>query len=140
MRNRFMTHLILLNVLIMLIFTVLAVLVEDAQFDLSPRKGLFGWLDGQQAFTAIFFYGFFATFFGSIGYILSMQFYSPLIVMNAYLMEPLIAQILGCVFRIDLMPSMITILGIVMIFGGTLLVNKGTKIMVKENKRNVEEP
>lgn len=46
MRNRFMTHLLLLNFIIMIIFTIMAVLVEDAQFDLSPTKGLFGWLDG----------------------------------------------------------------------------------------------
>jgi drug/metabolite transporter (DMT)-like permease len=140
MRNRFMTHLLLLNFIIMIIFTVLAVLIEDAQFDLSSKKGLFGWLDGQQAFTAIFFYGFFATFFGSIGYILSMQFHSPLVVMNAYLLEPLIAQILGCIFGIDLMPSMLTILGVILIFGGTLLVNKGTQIMVRDNRRNNQEP
>ena len=69
-----------------------------------------------------------------------MQFHSPLVVMNAYLLEPLIAQILGCFFGIDLFPSIITILGVMMIFGGTLLVNKGTKIMVRDNKRNVTEP
>ena len=57
--------------------------------------------------------------------------------MNAYLLEPLIAQVLGCIFGIDLFPSMLTILGMFMIFGGTLLVNKGTKVMIKENKRNV---
>lgn len=69
-----------------------------------------------------------------------MQFYSPLVVMNAYLMEPLIAQVLGYIFGIDLFPSMITLLGVIMIFGGTLLVNKGTKIMIRDNKRNVTEP
>ena len=106
---------------------------------MSPTRGLFGWLDGKQAFTTIFFYGFFATFFGSVGYILSMQFYSPLVVMNAILLEPLFAQILGCLFGIDHFPSAITILGVIMIFGGTILVNKGTKIMVKQNKRSLEE-
>jgi len=69
-----------------------------------------------------------------------MQFYSPLVVMNAYLMEPLIAQVLGYMFGVDLFPSMITLLGVIMIFGGTLLVNKGTKIMVRDNKRSVSEP
>ena len=69
-----------------------------------------------------------------------MQFYSPLVVMNAYLMEPLIAQFLGYFFGIDLFPSIITLLGVIMIFGGTLLVNKGTKIMIRDNKRNVIEP
>ena len=57
--------------------------------------------------------------------------------MNAYLLEPLIAQVLGCLYGIDLFPSMITILGMIMIFGGTLLVNKGTKVMIKESRRNV---
>ena len=69
-----------------------------------------------------------------------MQFYSSLVVMNAYLMEPLIAQLLGYFFGIDLFPSIITLLGVIMIFGGTLLVNKGTKIMIRDNKRNVTEP
>ena len=69
-----------------------------------------------------------------------MQFYSPLVVMNAYLMEPLIAQFLGYFFGIDLFQSIITLLGVIMIFGGTLLVNKGTKIMIRDNKRNVTEP
>jgi hypothetical protein len=69
-----------------------------------------------------------------------MQFYSPLVVMNAYLMEPLIAQFLGYFFGIDLFPSIITFLGVIAIFGGTLLVNKGTKIMIRDNKRNVTEP
>ena len=69
-----------------------------------------------------------------------MQFYSPLVVMNAYLMEPLIAQFLGYFFGIDLFPSIITFLGVIAIFVGTLLVNKGTKIMIRDNKRNVTEP
>jgi len=55
-------------------------------------------------------------------------------------MEPLIAQFLGYFFGIDLFPSIITLLGVIMIFGGTLLVNKGTKIMIRDNKRNVTEP
>jgi len=42
--------------------------------------------------------------------------------MNAYLLEPFFAQILGYVFGIDFMPSAFTILGTIAIFGATLMV------------------
>jgi drug/metabolite transporter (DMT)-like permease len=111
-----------------------AVLYEDAQMDMNPEKGLFGWLDGRHLFTCVFWYGFFATFFGSVGYILAMQFYSPLICMNAYLLEPFFAQILGCIFGVDLIPSAFTVLGTLTIFGATIMVQKGTQEMVSEHR------
>ena len=117
-----MKHVVLMNFLTMCLFTVCAILLEDAQMDMDPERGLFGWLERKQLFTCVFWYGFFATFFGSVGYILSMQFYSPLICMNAYLLEPFFAQILGYVFGIDFMPSAFTILGTIAIFGATLMV------------------
>ena len=121
-----MKQILLVNFLTMWLFTICAILYEDAQMDMDINKGLFGWLDGRHLFTCVFWYGFFATFFGSVGYILSMQFYSPLICMNAYLLEPFFAQILGCIFGVDLIPSAFTILGTIIIFCATLMVQKGT--------------
>jgi hypothetical protein len=106
----------------MFLFSICAILLEDAKMDMDPKNGLFGWLDRRHLFTCIFWYGFFATFFGSVGYILSMQFFSPLICMNAYLLEPFFAQILGYLFGIDLMPSGFTALGTIVIFAASLLV------------------
>jgi hypothetical protein len=45
--------------------------------NINLNHGIFGWLDAQISFCTIFLLGFFATFFGSIGYIISMQYIPP---------------------------------------------------------------
>lgn len=55
--------------------------------------------------------------------------------LNAYLLEPVFAQILGLIFGIDKQPGVVTILGVLAVAIGTVLVNKGTAAMVKEKKR-----
>ena len=87
----FLGYIALLNCVSTFIFCVIAVLGEDATIDFNVTTGLFGWLDNRISFITIFFYGFLATFFGSAGYLFSLQFYSPLVVMNARLLEPVIA-------------------------------------------------
>lgn len=137
MRNRILTHVLVTNFLIMLIFSVAAVLNEEAKMNISRTNGLFGWLSADIAFTSIFFFGFFATFFGSVGYVLSMQFYSPMTCMNAYLLEPFFAQILGLLFGIDKSPGIVTILGVIAIVFGTVIANKGSQAMLKDGKRTI---
>ena len=87
----------------------------------------------------VFFYGFFATFFGSIGYILAMQYLPTSVCLNAFLLEPYIAQVLGCLFGIDLMPGFMTIIGTALLTLALLMINRGTLLMVKDKKRPVEE-
>lgn len=128
-------HILTLNILISFVFTASAILIEDATLDINPKTGVFGWMNSNECFVAIFFYGFLATFFGSIGYVISMQFFKPHKVLAAMLLEPICAQILGCVFKIDLMPGWLTIFGIPLIILGMFWVNKGTYIMIKDNRR-----
>lgn len=137
MRNRIMTHVIVINIMITIIFSVGAILNEEAKMNLNRKNGLFGWLSADIAFTSIFFFGFFATFFGSVGYLLSMQFYSPITCMNAYLMEPFFAQILGLLFGIDKFPGTITILGVIAVAFGTVIANKGSQAMLQAGKRTI---
>ena len=137
MRNRILTHVLVTNFLIMVIFSVGAILNEDAKMNIDRNKGLFGWLSADIAFTSIFFFGFFATFFGSVGYLLSMQFYSPITCMNAYLLEPFFAQVLGLLFGIDKFPGTVTILGVIAVAFGTVVANKGSQVMLREGKRAI---
>ena len=137
MRNRILTHVLVTNFLIALIFSVGAILNEEAKMNINRSNGLFGWLSADIAFTSIFFFGFFATFFGSVGYVLSMQFYSPITCMNAYLLEPVFAQLLGCIFGIDKSPGIVTILGVIAIAFGTVIANKGSHAMLREGKRTL---
>ena len=76
-KDRAVKHFMILSFLIMLVTTVLAVMYDDAQLDFSPNKGLFGWLDSKLAFTTLFLNGFVATFLGTFGPILCMQFFTP---------------------------------------------------------------
>ena len=45
MRERVIPHIIVLNIAITMIFTILAILFENATMDLDPKNGLFGWLN-----------------------------------------------------------------------------------------------
>lgn len=91
MMERSVNHVVVLNLLTTVIFTVMAILLENATLNINPKTGVFGWLNSNECFIAVFFYAFFATFCGSIGYLISMQFIKPHKVMNAMLLEPIIA-------------------------------------------------
>lgn len=91
MQARVLKHLIILIILVTLIFVVSAIIFEDATLNLDSTKGIFGWMNSELVFTTVFLYGFLSTFFGSIGYIIAMQYYSPLICSSVALTEPIIA-------------------------------------------------
>tara|TARA_B110000305_G_C19230465_1_gene534946 strand:- start:328 stop:753 length:426 start_codon:yes stop_codon:yes gene_type:complete len=115
------------------VFCAIAVVGEDATIDI---RGLFYWLDGRMCFQTIFIYGFFSTFFGSVGYLLSLQFYSPLVVMNSYMLEPVFAQIFGCMFGVDKIPSPITVFALLIVLVATFFLNRAMNIMIVEKKRD----
>jgi hypothetical protein len=72
MRKRFLPQICLFFILTTIVFSIFAMLFEESSFNLNRQNGLFGWLDSSNCFTVIFFYGFLATFFGSVGYIIAM--------------------------------------------------------------------
>lgn len=55
--------------------------------------------------------------------------------MNAMLLEPVIAQILGYGFGLDLAPGWLTILSLPVVLLGTFYVNRGTYVMIGQNMR-----
>ena len=91
MENRIVKHLIALNFCTCLISCAIAVYVEDATIDRDPKTGLFGWMHYENLFINVFLYGGMNTFWGNVGYLLSMHFFSPIVVMNALLIEPFFA-------------------------------------------------
>ena len=91
MKNRIIKHILITNLMMMAFFVVMAVLYDGAQFNLNRKKGLFGFLAADSVFFCLFFYGFVGTLFGSIGYLICINFFPPLVLMNAILAEPIIA-------------------------------------------------
>ena len=57
--------------------------------------------------------------------------------MNAYLLEPFFAQILGLLFGIDKFPGTITILGVIAVAFGTVIAHKGSQAMLQSGKRTI---
>lgn len=137
MKNRIIKHILITNITMMVFFVIMAVLYDDARFDLHPKHGLFGWIAAENAFTCIFLYGFVATFWGSIGYLICINFFPPIVVMNAILVEPLIAQILGYVFGIDAFPSPFCVFGIGLIIFATY---KNNMVTMGKDERKTEAP
>ena len=58
---------------------------------------------------------------------------------SAYLMEPLIAQILGCILDIDRLPGLFTFLGPVISLAGILIITKGGLENEKAPEDDVKE-
>lgn len=72
-------------------------------------------------------YAIFASFFGSAGYTLSLLFFSPLVSSSAYLLEPLIAQVLGYVMGLDQLPGYCTAIGSIFAIYGILYIDSGSR-------------
>ena len=94
------------------------------EISMSPTAGMFGFLNPQCAFTAFVPYGIFCSIFGNAGYIVCLLFFSPLVVSSSFLLEPLVAQVLGSVMGIDKTPGPLTIFGTLIIIFGISWIDK----------------
>jgi len=97
MYNRLLPHLLLMNLFTCLGFCMLAIIINPdptnkVEMNSDPNHGLFGWMNGKESAKAILGLGFMGTFWGSsVGYLIMMKFFSPVVCMNALLYEPLIS-------------------------------------------------
>ena len=110
-------------------------MIEDSHMTFSPKNGIFGWLQPDLQFKTIVLYGFFGTFWGSsCGYLILMKFFSPVICMNALLVEPVIAQIMGCLLGVDHIPGIMTIFGVTTLLVAIHLINRGASIKQRDKQ------
>lgn len=56
--------------------------------------------------------------------------------MNARLLEPIIAQVLGCVMGIDKFPSFMTVTALMVVAISTFFLNQAMNIMIDDKKRD----
>lgn len=111
-------------------------------FSVDMEFGCLGFLNFNNPLLPILSYALFASFFGSAGYVLCLLFFSPLIVSNAFLLEPFVAQTLGYIFGLDNLPGLLTILGTLAAVGGILFIDKGSRererlTPIKDEEANV---
>lgn len=124
MENRIVKHMIIFNIMTAALTCLQAILVDEATFDRDRETGLFGWTHSDNWFISVVGYGGLNTFMGNIGYLLSMHFFSPIIVMNALLIEPFFAQSIGYYVGLDEFPSAYTIGGVSIVTISLYLYNQ----------------
>jgi drug/metabolite transporter (DMT)-like permease len=56
---------------------------------------------------------------------IAMNYFTPLVISSAYLLEPFISQSLGCFLNIDKIPGIFTFLGATISLGGIFMITKG---------------
>ena len=127
--NRFpvFMYLAIMSLHTFILNAVLAMAMDPTIVFLSmdPKYGCFGFLARENALFCLIPYGILCGFFGSAGYILTLLFYSPLVTTSAIIAEPLVAQLMGCMFGFDLFPGWMTILGGVVAIAGVLAIDRG---------------
>lgn len=101
-------------------------------FSMDKDVGCLGFLDPKIAWISFMYFGIFSSVMGSAGYVMCLLYYSPLVVSNAYLIEPLIAQLLSYFLNIDHFPSYITFIGGIFIIIGIRLIDQASRIKNNE--------
>ena len=94
--------------------------------------GCLGFFDRRIALFAFIPFGIFCAIMGSAGYVACLKFYTPLVVSNAYLVEPFLAQLLGYYLGFDKCPGVLTVFGSVMTVVGIIFIERASQ--VKESK------
>jgi len=89
-RRMSMFNLVLSQTLILDIILIgMALFFEGARFDMS-NYGLFGFLRPELLFSSFFLNGFLSGFWGICGYVIACKYYSPVVIMNCLLLEPIV--------------------------------------------------
>ena len=94
-------------------------------FSMHKGWGAFGLFHHDQLSVTWGLYGPSHGFFGNAGYLICLNYFSPVIVSAAFLMEPSIGQCIGYWFDIDKLPSWMTWLGALGVIIGIGLVQYG---------------
>jgi drug/metabolite transporter (DMT)-like permease len=107
--------------------------IEILSFDMDI--GCLGFFDSRIALIAFIPFGIFCSIMGSAGYVACLIFYSPLVVSNAYLVEPFLAQLLGYYLGFDNCPGILTVFGSAMTIVGIFFIERASRV----NKSSIEK-
>jgi drug/metabolite transporter (DMT)-like permease len=69
--------------------------------------------------------GFFTGAAQYASYAIAQYYFTPLVIASSYLIEPVIAQTLGCLFEIDRIPGFLTWFGALISLAGIFLITIG---------------
>ena len=112
------------NLVVCLFMPIVMILtMEDySWFSLDIFNGGFGFMNPDEAFYAFVYFGLSAGFFGNVGYVICLLFFSPVITSAAYLIEIFIGQLIAFFMGIDKLPGWLTWMGTVCVLFGVLFL------------------
>ena len=88
------TLLLIMNIHSFIVNALLAKITDPYKVEMisiNPEYGCFGFFNPSSALIAFVPYGICSSLFGSAGYVISLLFFSPLVVTNAFLTTPFVA-------------------------------------------------
>ena len=106
-------------------FAMAFAFVPDVEFSTDPARGVFGWMVPEELYLTVGL-GLFSNFFGTAGILISMYFVSPVLMSNIMLLEPISAQILGCVMGLDKVPGAVSFVGAAVAMLGLFIIGRGS--------------
>lgn len=92
---------------------------------MNKETGVFGFLDPEYAFYTIFVVGLITGSIALYSSAVSLKYYPPVVLLIAYLFEPLISQLISCLMKIDKAPGILTYIGGIFTLLGILSVIYG---------------
>ena len=107
------------------IFIIMALTEEDVDLSFSD-KGLFGFLRPDNFFSIFVLYGVLTGFMAMSGYIIATKLFNPVVVMNCFLIQPALSQMIGVMLDIDEVPGNMTWVGITLIALAINIIQYGT--------------
>ena len=96
-------------------------------FSLDQQWGGFGFAHKDEAFAAFVCFGLSSGFFGTVGFILCLVFFSPVIVSSCILLLPFVGQIIGFAMDLDRLPGWMTWVGTALVCLGVLGIQRAER-------------
>lgn len=122
---------LIMTIVGLVLLTLYGVLFDTFTIDMNVETGVFGFCDPKYILYTFLILGFFTGAVSQVSESQSLKYFSPLIVINFLLFEPIISQLLSCWMGIDHAPGYMTYLGGLFTIGGIILVSYGGSKLTK---------
>ncbi|CDW88380.1 drug metabolite transporter superfamily [Stylonychia lemnae] len=122
----------------LLLIIAFGLLFDNFTFDMNMNTGIFGFCNSEYFLYTFFILGFFTGAVAQFTEYQSLKYFSPLIVINFLLFEPIISQFQSCWLGIDQAPGEMTYIGGLFTLLGIFFVSYGGQLLedILENQNN----
>ena len=123
------------QILITNMYLVIGSLIfEGATFTMDRKNGIFGFMLGEFVLISFLWNATLACFFAFCGYVIAMQYFSPLVIMNCLCLEPIASQTIGIIMEIDEVPGWMSWCGLALIIVALNVIQKGEFLKLNQIK------